>query len=176
MKKTTIYLLLILIASACGVKTTRNFINEGEFDNAIEKATSKLSKNKTNKKSKEYILLLEEAFIKAKERDNANISKLVRDANPQKLEQIYTIYKNLYARQEQIRPLLPLKINGRQIQFLFEDYSEQIISSEKALVKYLYDNSKALLYTKDKINARRAYADLVYLNELTSDYNDLKVL
>lgn len=166
----------MLIASACGVKTTRNFIDDGEFDNAIEKAVSKLSKNKTNKKSKDYILLLEDAFSKAKLRDNAEISTLVRDANPQKLEQLFNIYKNLYARQEQIRPLLPLKVNGSEVPFAFEDYSEQIISSQKALAKYLYDNSKALLYTKDKMNARRAYADLVYLNELSTDYNDLKSL
>jgi hypothetical protein len=176
MKKTTIYLLLILIASACGVKTARDFIDKGEYDSAIEKATGKLSKNKSNKKSKEYILLLEDAFIKAKERDNTDISNLVRDANPQKLEQLFNIYKNLYARQEKIRPLLPLKVNNSEVLFAFEDYSQQIISSKKALAKYLYDNAKALLYTKDKMNARRAYADLVYLNELSADYSDVKSL
>ena len=176
MNKTTIYLLLLIIASACGVKNTKNMISEGEFDSAIEKATQKLRKNKTNKKSKEYISLLEEAFAKAKQRDNNDISFLVKDANPQKLEQIFNIYKNLNARQEKIRPLLPLKINGYEAVFIFEDYSEQIISSKKALAKYLYDNSKALLYTKDKMNARRAYVDLVYLNELSPSYNDVSSL
>lgn len=176
MNKTTIYLLLLIIASACGVKNTKNMISEGEFDSAIEKATQKLRKNKTNKKSKEYISLLEEAFAKAKQRDNNDISFLVKDANPQKLEQIFNIYKNLNARQEKIRPLLPLKINGYEAVFIFEDYSEQIISSKKALVKYLYDNSKALLYTKDKMNARRAYNDLIYLNELSPSYNDVSSL
>lgn len=176
MNKTTIYLLLLIIASACGVKNTKNMISEGEFDSAIEKATQKLRKNKTNKKSKQYISLLEEAFAKAKQRDNNDISFLVKDANPQKLEQIFNIYKNLNARQEKIRPLLPLKINGSEAVFIFEDYSEQIISSKKALVKYLYDNSKALLYTKDKMNARRAYNDLIYLNELSPSYNDVSSL
>ena len=47
MKKTTIYLLLFIIASACGVKTTQNLISEGEYDVAIEKATHKLRKNNT---------------------------------------------------------------------------------------------------------------------------------
>lgn len=176
MKKTTIYLLLLIIASACGVKTTKNYISEGEYDNAIEKTTQKLRKNKINKKSKEYIVLLEEAFAKAKERDNRDISHLVKDANPQKLELIFTIYKNLNARQEKIRPLLPLKVNNREAVFILEDYSEQIISSKKALSKYLYDNSKALLYTKDKMNARRAYVDLIYLNELTPGYSDINNL
>ena len=84
MNKTTFYLLLLLIASACGVKNTKNMISEGDYDSAIEKATHKLAKNKTNKKSKEYILLLEEAYTKANERDNREITLLVKDANPQK--------------------------------------------------------------------------------------------
>jgi len=176
MNKTTFYLLLLFLATACGLKTTQNFISEGEYDAAIEKATQKLRNNKTSKKSKEYIVLLEEAFAKAKERDNRDISFLVKDANPQKLEQILTIYKNLNARQEKIRPLLPLKLNNREATFAFEDYTDQIISSKNALAKYLYDNSKALLYTKDKMNARRAYNDLVYLNELNPSFKDLNKL
>lgn len=176
MKKTTIYLLLLVILSACGIKSTEKAISEGEYDVAIEKATQKLKKNKSNKKSKEYIALLKEAFSKAKERDNRDISFLVKDANPQKLEQIFNIYKNLNARQEKIRPILPLQLNGKEVAFAFEDYTDQIVSSQKALAKYLYDNSKALLYTKDKINARRAYADLIYLNEISASYKDVNTL
>lgn len=176
MKKTTLYLFLLFLATACGVQTTQNLISEGAYDTAIEKATQKLRKNKTNKKSNEYVAFLEEAFVKAKERDNRDISFLVKDANPQKLEQIFTLYKNLNARQEKIRPLLPLKVNGIEATFAFEDYMDQIVSSKNALAKYLYDNSKALLYTKDKMNARRAYNDLVYLNELTPSYKDVNTL
>ena len=176
MNKTTLILLLLIVASACGVKSTQKMINEGDYDDAIAKATDKLRKNKSNNKSKEYIVLLEDAFAKAKDRDNRDISNLVKDANPQKLEQVFNIYKNLNARQEKIRPLLPLKVNNRDASFAFEDYSDQIISSKKALSKYLYDNSKALLYTKDKMNARRAYVDLVYLNELSQGYSDINSL
>lgn len=176
MNKTTLILLLLIVASACGVKSTQKMINEGDYDEAIAKATDKLRKNKSNKKSKDYIVLLEDAFAKAKERDNRDISNLVRDANPQNLEQIFNIYKILNARQEKIRPLLPLKVHNREATFVLEDYSEQIINSKKALSKYLYDNSKALLHTKDKMNARRAYVDLMYLNELTTGYADINSL
>ncbi len=176
MNKITFCLLLLVITSACGIKNAKNFITEGDYDAAVELATQKLKKNKTNKKSKEYIVLLEEAFTKAKERDNREISFLVKDANPQKLEQIFNIYKNLNARQEKIRPLLPLKVNGKEIVFVFEDYTDQIISSQRALAKYLYDNSKALLFTKEKMNARRAYEDLVYLNEISASYKDVNTL
>lgn len=176
MKKTTLYLLLLFLAAACGLKTTQNYVSDGEYDAAIDNATQKLRSNKTNKKSAAYIALLEEAFVKAKERDNRDISFLVKDANPQKLEQIFTIYKNLNARQEKIRPLLPLKINNKEVTFAFEDYTDQIISSKNALAKYLYDNAKALLYTKDKMNARRAFNDLVYVGELSNKFSDLNSL
>lgn len=176
MNKTIFYFFLFIVVSSCGVKSTERLVSEGEYDAAINKATHKLRKNKTNKKSVAYISLLNEAFVKAKERDKREITFLVKDANPQKLEQIFTIYKNLNARQESIRPLLPLKISGKEVAFVFEDYAEQIISSQKALAKYLYDNSKALLYTKDKMNARRAYKDLLYVGELSASYPDLNSL
>lgn len=176
MNKTTLYLFLLILATSCGIKNTQKYISEGDYDAAIEKAIEKLRKNKTNKKSQEYILLLEEAFNKAKDRDNRDIRLLVKDANPQKLEQIFNIYKNLNARQEKIRPLIPLKVNNKEVTFAFEDYSDQIISSKNALAKYLYDNSKALLYTNNKQNARRAHEDLMYLSQLTSQYKDVNSL
>ena len=176
MNKTTLYLFLLILVASCGIKNTQKYISEGDYDAAIENAIEKLRKNKTNKKSQEYILLLEEAFNKAKERDNRDIRLLVKDANPQKLEQIFNIYKNLNARQEKIRPLIPLKVNNKEVTFAFEDYSDQIISSKNALAKYLYDNSKALLYTNNKQNARRAHEDLMYLSQLTSQYKDVNSL
>jgi hypothetical protein len=176
MSKIILYLFLFFIATACGGKSANELLVEGSYDGAIDKATQKLRKSKTNKKSATYIALLEEAFVKAKERDYRDISFLVKDANRQQIEQLFNIYKNLNARQEKIRPLLPLRIDGIDVRFIFEDYTDQIISSKKALAKYLYDNSKALLFTKDKMNARRAFDDLNYLNELSSSYSDVNSL
>jgi hypothetical protein len=81
-------------------------------------------------------------------------------------------------RQEQIRPLLPLKLlkEGRDAQFPFDDYTDQIVSSKNALSKYLYENSKALLVTKDKMTIRRAYDDLVYLESINPGFKDVAKL
>jgi hypothetical protein len=118
--------------------------------------------------------LLEEAFSKAKERDLRNIDTWFKDANPQNLEKIYETYVQLNARQERIRPILPVRLlkEGREAIFPFEDYSDQIVSSKNALAKYLYSNSKALLVTKDKLTIRRAYDDLVYLQTLSPGFKD----
>ena len=177
MKKITTLLALFLIAS-CGVKQTRNYVTSGEYDAAINNAVDGLRGNKNAKGKQDYVYLLEEAFAKSKERDLRNIATWFKDANPQNLEKIYTTYVQLNSRQEQIRPLLPLKLlkEGRDAIFPFDDYSDQIVSSKNALSKYLYDNSKALLINKDKLVLRRAYDDLVYLESLNPGFKDVSKL
>lgn len=177
MKKiTTLFLLVVLVS--CGVKQTTNLLSSGEYDAAIANSVNSLRGNKDKKGKQDYIYLLEEAFAKAKDRDLRSINLMIKDANPQKLEKIYDTYVLLNNRQEQIRPLLPLRLmkENRNAKFEFDDYSDQIVSSKNALAKYLYENAKALLYTKDKMTIRRAYDDLVYLEELSPNFKDTKKL
>lgn len=178
MKKTTLLLLLLLVAMACGVKQTQNMVASGDYDAAIEKAVEGLRNNKNKKGKQDYVYLLEEAFAKAKDRDLRNISMLVKDASPRNFEEVFNTYVQLNKRQDRIRPLLPLKLlkEGRDAKFPFDDYTDQIIDSKNALSRYLYDNAKGLLGTKDKVNFRRAYDDLVYLDQLTPNYKDVRKL
>lgn len=178
MKKITSFLLLLLIVSACGVKQTRNMLTSGDYDSAINNAVDGLRGNKNAKGKQDYVYMLEEAFAKAKERDLRNITAWFKDANPQNLEKIYNTYLQLNRRQEEIRPLLPLKLikEGRDAIFPFEDYTDQIVSSKNSLSKYLYDNSKALLANKDKMVVRRAYDDLVYLQSINPGFKDVTKL
>jgi hypothetical protein len=178
MKKTTLLLVLFVIATACGVRQTRELLTSGDYDAAIRNAVDGLQGNKNAKGKQDYVYMLEEAFAKAKDRDQRDIQALFKDANPRNLEKIYNTYIQLNYRQEQIRPLLPLKLlkEGRDAQFPFEDYTDQIVSSKNALSKYLYDNSKALLVTKDKLTIRRAYDDLMYLESLNPGFKDTSKL
>lgn len=178
MKKITLLLAFLLVLSSCAKRETRNMLTSGDYDGAIINAVNGLQGNKNTKGKQDYVYMLEEAFAKAGERDLRNIATWFKDANPRNLEQIYDTYINLNKRQELIRPLLPLKLlkEGRDAKFPFSDYSDQIVSSKNALAKYLYDNSKALLATKDKMSFRRAYDDLVYLNQLSPNFKDVSQL
>jgi len=149
-------------------------LSDGDYDGAINRAIEGLRSNKNAKSKQDYVYLMEEAFAKAKERDLHEIDLLVKDASPAKLELLYNTYLQLNNRQERIRPLLPLKLmkEGRNAIFPFDNYSEQIINSKNALSKYLYDNSKALLLTKDKMSFRKAYDDLSYLETINPGYKD----
>lgn len=177
MKKITILFLVFALAS-CGVKQTTNMLTSGDYDGAIDNAVNSLRSNKDKKGKQDYIYLLEEAFAKAKERDLRDVQFLAKDANPRNLERIYTTYVQLNNRQEKIRPLLPLRLmkENRNAIFPFDDYTDQIVSSKNALSKYLYDNAKALLLTKDKMTSRRAYDDLLYLDQINPGFKDVRKL
>ncbi|CAM3439312.1 Lipoprotein [Flavobacterium longum] len=177
-KITSAVLLLLVIAGCSGVKQAQSELSSGNYDETIAIATDKLRNNKDAKRKQEHIYLLEEAFAKAKERDLSAIALWVKEGNPQNYEQIYETYLKLNRRQEQIKPLLPLKLlnENRNANFAFDDYSDQIVSSKNALSKFLYDNTKSLMKNPDKMIVRRAYDDLVYLNTINPGYKDVSNL
>lgn len=178
MKKIIFILTFFVLITSCGVRQTRESLASGDYDSAILIAIESLKNRKDAKGKQDYVYLLEEAFAKAKERDQRNILSWFKDANPSNLEKIFNTYQQLNSRQDLIRPLLPLKLlkESRNAIFPFEDYSDQIVSSKNALVKHLYDNSKALLGSKDKMSIRRAYDDLIYINQLNPSYKDVNEL
>lgn len=178
MRKITILLSFFLLITSCGIKQTQKMVASGDYDNAIENAVSSLQNNKERKGKQEYIYLLEDAFAKAKERDLRSIDLLIKDANPSNLEKVFNTYLQLNNRQEKIRPLLPLTLlkEGRTATFTFDNYSDEIISSKNALSKYLYSNTKALLVTNNKMNFRRAYDDLIYLESINPNFKDVHKL
>lgn len=178
MKKISTLLLLLIFVYSCGVKQTQSMLSSGDYDSAINRAVEGLRTNKNSKGKQDYIYLLEEAFAKAKERDLRNIDMMSKDANPANLEKIYNTYLQLNSRQDRIRPLLPLKLlkQGRDAYFPFDDYSAQIVNSKNNLSKYLYDNSKLLLKTNDKMSFRRAYDDFAYLESINPGYKDVRSL
>ena len=174
MKKITSLLALFVIISSCAVKKTRELITTGDYDSAIHKAIEELQGNKNAKGKQEYIYLLEEAYTKAKERDLNNIALWNKDSNSKNLEKIYNTYTQLSYRQEEIKPLLPLHYlkENKDASFTFEDYSDLLVKSKNDYCKYLYDNSKSLLLTNDKMTIRRAYSALSQLESLSPGYKD----
>ena len=174
MKKLSL-ILAFLIATSCGVKQTQNLLSSGNYDEAIANSVSSLRSNKDKKGNQVYVYLLEEAFAKAKERDLNTLNLLEKDRNPINFEKIFNTYLQLDERQEKIKPLLPLKLikEGRNAIFPFENYNDQIITSKNNLSNYLYNNAKSLLKTSDKMNFRKAFDDLTYLNQIDPNYKNV---
>lgn len=172
------FLIIFFILNSCGVKQTQNLLSAGNYDDAINNSINSLKNNKDKKSNQDYVYLLEEAFAKAKERDLNTINLLEKDTNPAQLEKIYNLYIGLNNRQEKIKPILPLKLinQGREAVFSFENYNEKIISRKNNLSNYLYSNSKSLLLSKNKLNFRKAFDDLTFLNQINPNYKNVLVL
>ncbi|MCC9063799.1 hypothetical protein [Flavobacterium piscisymbiosum] len=179
MKKITLlFSILFLALSSCGVKTTQSLLSDGNYDAAIDRAVEALRTKKDSKGKQDYVFLLEEAFAKAKDRDLRNLDLMIKEATPANAERVYNTYLQLNNRQEKIRPLLPLPLlkQGKNASFVFDNYSDQIVSSKIALSKYLYENASALLKSKNKLDFRKAYDDFFYLESLSPNYKNTKKL
>lgn len=179
MKKITLLVsFLFLIFFSCGVKTTQSLLSDGNYDAAIDRAVDALKTKKDSKGKQDYVFLLEEAFAKAKDRDLRNLEMMTKEANPANSERIYNTYLQLNNRQEKIRPLLPLPLlkQGKNANFPFDNYSDQIVSSRNALSKFLYEKSSALLKSNNKMDFRQAYDDFFYLESINPGYKNVKKL
>jgi len=176
MKKLVLLTVLGLIIGSCsGVKKTQEAINTGSYSAALQKAITNLAANKTKKRNQRYILLLEEAFEKNAERELQHIAFLEKDGNAANYEAIYNSYTRLKDIQERIKPLLPLEIveEGRNAEFSFRNYDNQILVSRDKLSDYLYENASELLANAQyKNDYRTAYADLSYLAKISPNYKD----
>lgn len=175
MKKLSFIFTLLILISCSGVKQTQSLLSSGNYDEAINNAVSNLRTNKDKKGNQDYVYMLEEAFVKAKERDLNTLSLLEKENNPANYEKIYNTYLQLNNRQERIKPLLPLKLlnEGRNAVFSFQNYNDQIITSKNNLSNYLYNNAKSLLSsTSDKMTFRKVFDDLTYLNEINPNYKN----
>ena len=178
MKKITLLFIATLIMSCSGAKQVEKMLNSGDYDGAIYKATKELRTKKDSKGNQKYVYLLEHAFAKAKERDEARIAQLKLERNPANYEAIFKLYNKMHDRQERIKPLTPLPLleEGRDAYFPFDNYASNISNSKSDLLGYLYDNAKKLMKSSNKMDFRQAYDDLLYLDDLSPNYKDVRAL
>ena len=175
MKKITLFIAFLFFI-ACGTKQTQSLLSNGNYDEAINKSIKKLASNKDSKGKQDYVYILQDAYAKATARDLNNINLLVKEANPANFEKVFNLYNQLANRQEKIKPILPLKLlnKGTNATFIMDDYSDEIISSKNGLSEYLYANSIKLLTSKNKLDLRQSYDDLVYLDKLNPNFKDVR--
>lgn len=179
MKKQLLFTISFLFLISCSsIKKTQEAINYGNYDSAITIAIEKLQKNKTKKGNQPYVLMLQEAFSKATAKDLDRISFLKKDQNPENIETIFGIYKDLKNRQEVIKPLLPLPIlnSGNNAEFQFRNYDDEIIANKNQLSDYLYAKSKKLFDANNKFDYRNAFEDLEYIEKINPNFKDVRNL
>lgn len=177
MKKLLLSTLVLTLLIACSTsRQMEKAVSVGNYDAAISDAIGKLRVNKDKKGKTDIIMMLEEAFNKATARDLSTIDFLKKDQNPENYIRIYDAYTNLDNRQERIKPLLPLYLNGNEIDLNFNNYNSQIISYKNNASEQMYNNATALLNSNNKLDYRMAYNDLRDIENINSNYKDVRQL
>ncbi len=178
MKKIILISALIIFSSCSLKKKAAEQIALGNYDMAIDLLVRKLSRKKNVKQTDKYVLLLEEAYQKAREKDLNQIRRYKMDENPQTWKEIYRLYVRLDDRQEKIKSLLPLQIisQNRQAHFPMEDYSDEILEARNHMVQVMYADALKLMHKNDVVSYRKAYDILERIDEIYPAYKNVRDL
>lgn len=164
------FLLILLFSTGCNpVKRTENMMLGGDYDRAINEALEQLQKGKSKNYSS-FTDLLGDSYQKAVERDLDKINYLKSQSNPELFAEIYETYSGLYRRQEKIKPLLPLP----EKKFNLNDYTASIEEYRIKTSDYLLEKAKDLMALNEKSAYRKAYEDLSYVENINSNYKDVR--
>ena len=177
MRKLSLIILTLFLCWSCITKRhVEKAVNTGHYDQAINTALNKLKTNKNKKRKADYIYKLQEAYIKATQRDLSTIAHLKKDGNPEAYKDILEIYLDLEDRQEAIKPVLPLYVGHKNIPFKFNNYTSSIIEAKNNTSQYLYNKALNLLNTTDKLTFREAYYTLDYVQNINPNYKNTTAL
>ncbi len=177
MKRFSLLSVLVLVLVSCSAKKQmESAISHGNYDQAINEALQKLENNKDKKRKQDYIVMLEDAYYKVLAEDFQTISHLKKDRNPEHYKTIYTIYVDLEARQNAIKRVLPLKINGKTLHIEFNDYSSEIVDYRYKTSDYLIGEGITFLDSEDKYNARKAYNIFRYIERINPNFEETRSL
>ena len=125
----------------------------------------KLENNKDKKRKQDYVALLQDAYYKVVEDDHNTLNHLTKDGNPELYETIYNTYLDLETRQNAIKLVLPLQLNGKTLELSFNDYSDEIVNYRAKVSQYKHEQAIQLMQTDNKYANRDAYT---LLNEIES--------
>mgnify|MGYP001009789311 CR=1 FL=1 len=112
---TVVFSLLIACSSK---KAVEKAVNTGNYDLAITTALNKLKTNKDKKSKSEYVLMLQDAYNKAVERDLKAIEHLKKENNPELYRNIFELYQDLNLMQEKIKPVLMVNKVDRALEYI----------------------------------------------------------
>lgn len=171
MKRIFYILLSLIILSSCG--GSKKQLQKGNYDVAIDKAVKKLMRNPT---SQDDILVLERSYKLANENDLEQIKFLKMEGKPDNWDAILNHYLNLKNRQAKVRPVLPLKLNNRTINFEYIDYDSEIIEAKHKAAEYFFAHGQKLMNNGDKESYREAYYEFRKVKDYWGDYENIDQL
>jgi hypothetical protein len=143
------------ILSSC--VSSSKLMQQGRYDEAIDKAVKKLVKKPG---STEDARVLDKSYKLANQIDEDRIKFLKQEGNPDSWDEVVARYSGMKNRQSRVRPVLPLKIDGQQVNYKFVDYDQEIINAKGKAAEYFYNHAKQLMKQNTREAYRQAYDEL----------------
>jgi hypothetical protein len=155
--KTTAKIHLLLIATMIGwsaCNQSEKLLETGQYDEAVVKSVAKIQKDKENEKN---IDVLVKAYPKANDKNLERIDFLQKEGRPDRWEAIYNEYQQLKYRQDLVKTVMPLKYNGRLLEFEDRNYTEKLVESKRNAGDYYYNAGKQQMKENRKVAYRNAF-------------------
>ena len=172
MKKQIIILIgIVIFISSCNI--SRKQLQRGQYDIAVNTAVVKLQRKPTKEKE---ILVLEEAFPKAVQKDKDRIKYLHTEGKPDRWDEIFQLYSHMKARQSMVKTVTPMTLPGRTVDFKYEDYDKLIVEAKRKAAAYFYAHAKKLMQQNDRFAYRQAFDELLKTKNYVSTYSDVEAL
>ncbi|MDR2122242.1 MAG: hypothetical protein LBP34_03865 [Flavobacteriaceae bacterium] len=167
-----IFITMFLFSGCSAYKTASEELDRGNYARAFETSIKVFQKNSSRKKRDKQLVLLQNSYLKANEKDEKNLTILRSQSNPN-YKEIYYRVKSLYDRVNAIRPLLPLYNGGRELKFPTKDYSAELAVAKENYLDQYYMAALDMLKTQDKDKARQAYQYLTEVKNVDKLYRDV---
>lgn len=171
MRNFILFIAAIFIITGCS--TSKKYLEKGMYDMAVRKAVTKLRKKPSSKKN---IMVLDKAYPLANGIDNDRIKYLKQEGKPENWDEIFSLYSNLKDRQKLVKTVLPLNLEGKNINYPQIDYDNEVINAKKNAAEYYYIHAQKLMESNLKADQRAAYYELRRVKDFYANYRDTDVL
>ena len=171
MKNFILLLVSVFLFASCS--TSKKYLERGNYDMAVRKSVEKLRKKPSSKKN---IVVLDKAYPLANNIDKDRINYLKQEGKPENWDEIFGLYSNLADRQKIVKTVLPLNLEGKNINYPQVDYNAEVINAKRNAAEYYYAHAQSLIQKNTKQDYREAYYDLKRVKDFYSNYENTDVL
>lgn len=178
MKKVFCVIFILSLIACNSTKKVKQNLLSGNYYEAIQMAVNQLQKGKSNNKTQEQKLLLQQAFEKYVNKKKDQIKFWEKENVAQNAENIYNAYLDLKNVQNQIKPFLPINHpdKKRPLKFKINNYSDDILIAQDQYLSVLYNDAQNLINPDNKLNCRDAFYKLKEVINIDPNYKNASIL
>jgi hypothetical protein len=178
MKKVFCVIFILSLIACNSTKKVKQNLLSGNYYEAIQMAVNQLQKGKSNNKTQEQKLLLQQAFEKYVNKKKDQIKFWEKENVAQNAENIYNAYLDLKNIQNQIKPFLPINHPDKKkpLKFKIDNYSDDILIAQDQYLSVLYNDAQNLINPDNKLNSRDAFYKLKEVINIDPNYKNASIL